>query len=222
MDLDRRAAIHAALGDPARLAVVEELRRSDRSPGELSRLLDLSPSLLAFHLDTLEAAGVVQRIVSSGDRRRRYVQLVPDALDAVGLRPAPPAGPVVFVCTRNSARSQLAAAVWRTERGAATSAGTDPAPEIHPGAVAAARRAGLDLGDAVPRRLIGPVEVDRIVTVCDRAHEELAVPSRHWSIPDPVDEGTDAAFDRALDLIRARIAALTPDTPRSPTPPEET
>lgn len=210
VDIERRAAVHAALGDPARLAVVDELRRSDRSPGELSRLLDIAPSLLAFHLDTLEDAGVVRRIVSSGDRRRRYVQLVTEVLGAIGSPVAAPGGPLVFVCTRNSARSQLAAAVWRTERGAATSAGTDPAAEIHPGAVAAARRAGLDLGSALPRRLDDDIDTGRIVTVCDQAHEHLAVPTWHWSIPDPVDDGSDAAFDRALDLIRARVAALSP------------
>ncbi len=147
MDLHRRAEIHAALGEPARLAVVDELLTSDRSPSELSALLGLSPPLLAFHLDALERAGLIRRTASTGDRRRRYVRLVANALEMIGARPSPPGRPVVFVCTRNSARSQLAAALWRRETGdvAATSAGTDPAEAVHPGAVAAARREGLDL-----------------------------------------------------------------------------
>jgi protein-tyrosine-phosphatase len=211
VQLRRRAEIHAALGDPARLAVVDELLTSDRSPGELSALLGVAPPLLAFHLDALERAGLIRRTVSSGDRRRRYVQLVSEALDAIGARPAAaPAAPMVFVCTRNSARSQLAAALWRRETGdtTATSAGTEPADAVHPGALAAARRVGLDLGDAVPRRLPLEQAPRQLVTVCDRAHEDLRLPSWHWSIPDPVDDGTDEAFDRAVARLRARIVAL--------------
>lgn len=212
MHLERRAEVHAALGDPARLAIVDELLTSDRSPSELSGLLGIRPSLIAFHLDALERAGLVRRVESSGDRRRKYVQLVPESLGFVGSRATAPTQPVLFVCTLNSARSQLSAALWQRELGRpAMSAGTDPAPEVHPGAVAAARRAGLDLGDARPT-LFERGSHHQIVTVCDRAHEDLGTASWHWSIPDPVAIGTDAAFDLALDLIRSRITALTPPT----------
>ena len=97
---------------------------------------------------------------------------------------------MLFVCTANSARSQLAAGLWTATTGApAVSAGTHPAERVHPGAVAAARRAGLDLGDATPTSLH---ELRRrpplTITVCDRAHEELDPEPDwlHWSIPDPV------------------------------------
>ena len=216
VQLERRAEIHAALGDPARLAIVDELAASDRSPSELGAALGLRPPLLAFHLDTLQRAGLIGRIVSSGDRRRKYVQLVTGALDHLGTRPAAPTGPIVFVCTRNSARSQLAAALWHQANGSdSTSAGTEPAEQIHPGAVAAARRAGLELRDTVPRHLDPATPASHIVTVCDQAHEELGLPARHWSIPDPVTDGSDAAFDRALDLIRVRVLALTTGTSTS-------
>lgn len=210
-DPTRRAEIHAALGDPARVAVVDALQSSDRSPKELSDLLDVAPSLLAFHLDALEHAGLIERVVSSGDRRRRYVRLRPDQLGLVTRSVAQLTGPMLFVCTHNSARSQLAAAAWRTDRGGeASSAGTDPASTVHPGAIAAAARAGLDLTDARPRRLDDVPADATLVTVCDLAHEQLSHrPSWHWSIPDPAADGTDAAFDRALDLIRTRISALT-------------
>lgn len=211
VQLERRARIHAALGDPARLAIVDELRVSDRSPSELSISLGMRPPLLAFHLDTLEGAGLIRRVVSSGDRRRRYVQLVPGVLATVGTPATAPSAPMLFVCTHNSARSQLAAVLWRDVHGrTATSAGTHPAAEVHPGAVAAARRVGLDLGDAQPSPLDGAIGRHHLVTVCDRAHEDLRVPAWHWSIPDPVDDGSDAAFDRALQLLRARITDLVP------------
>jgi ArsR family transcriptional regulator, arsenate/arsenite/antimonite-responsive transcriptional repressor / arsenate reductase (thioredoxin) len=217
VQLERRAEIHAALGDPVRLAIVDELATSDRSPSELSAALGLRPPLLAFHLDTLARAGLITRIESSGDRRRKYVQLVAGALDEIGGRPSLPTGPVLFVCTHNSARSQLAAALWRHAIGTdARSAGTEPAERVHPGAVAAARRAGLDLGDAIPRRFDPTATPADIVTVCDRAHEDLGLPARHWSIPDPVADGSDAAFDNALGLIRARIATLVTTPPEAP------
>ncbi|MDZ7732130.1 MAG: hypothetical protein U5R31_02625 [Acidimicrobiia bacterium] len=70
-------------------------------------------NLLAHHLAVLERAGLVRRDTSSGDRRRRYVRLDDRALDGLAPRPSqPPPTRVVFVCTHNSARSQLAAALW--------------------------------------------------------------------------------------------------------------
>lgn len=212
VERDLRAARHAALGDPVRLAIVDELVRSDRSPVELRRLLGIESNLLAHHLDVLERVGVVTRRRSSGDGRRRYVRLERSALDALvpGARLAP--ARAVFVCSRNSARSQLAAALWRSMAGAAAdSAGTHPAERVHPGAVAAAGRAGLDLGDARPRRLsdLGPLP-PLVVTVCDQAHEELpADPSwLHWSVRDPVVAGGRRAFDDTVAELRGRIRTL--------------
>ncbi len=118
----------------------------------------------------------------------------------------------LFVCTENSARSQLAAALWRqVGAGSATSAGTHPARRVAPGAIAAGRRAGLDLGNAHPRGLadIGALP-ELVVTVCDRAHEELDPEADwlHWSVLDPVPVGTKAAFDATVDQLRERIGAL--------------
>ena len=208
-----RAARHAALGDPVRLAIVDELARSDRAPIELRRLVGLESNLVAHHLDVLEAVGMIQRSRSSGDGRRRYVHLRHDAFDDLGPgRPVVPV-PALFVCTANSARSQLAAALWRAITGApADSAGTHPAARVHPGAIAAARRAGLDLAGAIPRTLqdIG-ARPGLVVTVCDRAHEEIEPGDTwlHWSVPDPVADGRPAAFDAALSELSERIRTLT-------------
>lgn len=190
--------------------MVDELTRSDRSPKELAERFDLPGNLLAHHLDVLERAGLVERFVSSGDRRRRYVRLVPGPLHDLGIEDRRLSGRALFVCTRNSARSQLAAALWRrVTGGAASSAGTHPAGAVHPGAVAAAQRAGLDLADAVPRVLTDLDDCDLVVTVCDRAHEELPDGEHlHWSVPDPVPVGTPAAFDAALAEIDHRINSL--------------
>ena len=209
-ELKARAAVHAALGEPARLALVDDLLCSDRSPKELSQRHGLSSNLLAHHLDVVEAAGLIERFVSAGDRRRKYVRLVRSALPTWGA-PLLSARPVLFLCTHNSARSQLASALWAARVGGiADSAGTHPAPRVHRGAVAAARRAGLQLGDALPKMVGRIASTTQVITVCDRAHEELTPAAGwwHWSIPDPVELGTPAAFDAALADLDARITSL--------------
>jgi ArsR family transcriptional regulator, arsenate/arsenite/antimonite-responsive transcriptional repressor / arsenate reductase (thioredoxin) len=212
VNLEVRAARHAALGDPLRLAIVEELARSDRTPSQLRHTFSLESNLLAHHLKVLADCGLVARRASDGDGRRRYVTLDHAALGSLAAPRNPQPGPALFVCTRNSARSQLGAALWSSLTGnRAESAGTEPAEAVHPGAVAAARRAGLDLGAARPRRLPGARRrPPTVVTVCDHAYEALDSPVEwlHWSIPDPVVLGTARAFDRTVERLRARILAL--------------
>lgn len=213
-ELARRAAVHAALGEPVRLAIVDELATSDRSPRELAVRLALATNLLAHHLDVLEAAGVVTRSASAGDGRRKYVRLVHAAVDGLGVRARVPRGEMLFLCTHNSARSQLASALWTARSGRpARSAGTAPAARVHRGAVAAARRAGLSLDGAEPTaldRLDGIPASAQVVTVCDLVHEELdADPAWwHWSIPDPVAGGGASAFDAVVAELDTRIATV--------------
>src|SRR6478735_6360264 len=199
-----------------RLAIVDELVTSDRAPVELRRLFGIESNLLAHHLDVLESVQMINRTKSSGDGRRRYVHLVRDSLD--GLAPGRRMTPqrALFVCTRNSARSQLAAALWRSVTGApADSAGTHPADTVNPGAIAAAKRAGLDIADAAPRALTEIAHLPPfVITVCDRAHEEISPEQDwlHWSIADPVSDGTRQAFDQAVVELRARIVVFAPET----------
>ncbi|WP_371405851.1 helix-turn-helix domain-containing protein [Kribbella sp. NBC_00662] len=218
--LAERARIHAALGDSARLAIVDTLIAGDVAPGELGAALELPTNLVAHHLKVLEDAGLVVRTRSEGDRRRTYVRLQSEALAAVATPAALAAERVVFVCTQNSARSQLAAGIWsRRSHVPAISAGTEPAERVHPRALKTARRHGLDpsgwrtaaLGDVVRRD-------DLLIAVCDNAHEHLPtgqVPRLHWSIPDPAPADTDAAFEAAYAELADRIdrlaPALTPD-----------
>ena len=136
-ELRERARVHAALGEPARLAIVDRLVLGDASPTELAQDLGLPSNLLAHHLKLLEQAGILERSRSEGDRRRTYLRLRANAL--AGLKPAGArsAPRVVFVCTHNSARSQLAAALWAGQSPVpATSAGTHPVARIHPRAAA--------------------------------------------------------------------------------------
>ena len=212
MDIDSRARSHAALGDPIRLVIVDDLVVGDRSPGSLASRHRLGSNLLAHHLGVLEEAGLIARWASSGDGRRRYVRLRHEALPDLGLVGTVPTSPVVFICTHNSARSQLAAALWAKEIGGpVASAGTHPSDRVHPGAVEAGARRGLDLSGAIPRDLDGlDLAGAQVITVCDRAHEDLEpAPSWwHWSVPDPVGDPDPGAFDLALDRLRERITSL--------------
>jgi protein-tyrosine-phosphatase len=212
-DVKSRAAIHAALGEPARLAIVEALRLSDQSPSSLGHWLGIDTNLLAHHLDVLEGVGLIQRIASSGDRRRRYVKLTHHALE--NFFPTEPllVRAILFVCTHNSARSQLAAALWNLKSAVpAESAGTQPSDQVHPLAIAVAARHGIDLSDTVPCSLSQvTTSPGLVVTVCDRAHEELGPtgePRIHWSVPDPAEIGTWEAFEATLQLLNQRINVL--------------
>jgi ArsR family transcriptional regulator, arsenate/arsenite/antimonite-responsive transcriptional repressor / arsenate reductase (thioredoxin) len=218
-NLEDRAAVFAALGEPVRLALVDRLVAGDASPGELAAGVGLGTNLLAHHLRVLEDASIIRRVRSEGDRRRSYVQLRLDqptvwAAAVSGRMPDHlPTGPrVLFVCTANSARSQLAAAIWnQLSPIPATSAGTHPGPRIHPRAIAIAERHGLRIDRNRPNPL-GEIlhDDDLIVAVCDNAHEELAhsLPRLHWSIPDPVPINTNAAFERAYTDINRRVHHL--------------
>jgi protein-tyrosine-phosphatase/DNA-binding HxlR family transcriptional regulator len=219
MDTERpsltvRARIHAALGDPGRLAIVDALAVGDASPGEIAARLNMAPNLVAHHLNVLAGTGLVERSRSEADRRRTYVRLRPHALAALATPPLTPPRRVVFVCTHNSARSQLAAALWtRHSAIPVASAGTRPAPRVHPRAARIAKRKGLRL-DPVGTAHINAVAGagDLIIAVCDHAHESLRADDArlHWSVPDPVPSDTDEAFEAAYADIAARVERLGP------------
>ncbi|MFU8875452.1 helix-turn-helix domain-containing protein [Micromonospora sp. SL4-19] len=213
--LTERARIHAALGDPARLAIVDALTLGDASPGEIAHTLEMPTNLVAHHVKVLTDAGLVVKGRSEGDRRRTYLRLRPETLAALATPRLSGIGRVVFVCTHNSARSQLAAALWKQRtNGAVASAGTKPAVRVHPRAVAVAHRHHLDLDPTGTAHVTDVVRGDDLViAVCDNAHEELAGPVRprlHWSVPDPVRVDTDEAFEAAYADLADRVDRLAP------------
>jgi protein-tyrosine-phosphatase len=129
---------------------------------------------------------------------------------------------VLYLCTGNSARSQIAEAL--TERlgaGAieAQSAGSHPKP-LHPNAVRVMRERGIDIEGRRSKNLTEFVgrRFDYVITLCDRVREVCPeFPDHpemiHWSFPDPAREGnTDQesypAFERTADELEARIPTL--------------
>lgn len=213
MDRQDRAVRHAALSDEKRLLIVDHLVMGDLTVAELGDLSEMRGNLLAHHLDVLEGAGLIERRVSEGDQRRRYVRLRLDHLPTRVGAQLIPAQTVAFVCTHNSARSQFASALWeRTTGSPAPSAGADPASLVNPKAVKIAREFDVDISTATPSPYATlPSDIEVIVSVCDRANEgELPPAARHlhWSIPDPVRVGTVDAFRSAFTDIAERISHL--------------
>ncbi len=132
---------------------------------------------------------------------------------------------VLFLCTGNSCRSQMAEALVNArlgERWAAVSAGTQPAGYVHPLALAALAEIGIEhQGRSKLADEYRDVPFDLVVTVCDSAAEECPVwlgPGRrvHHSFPDPAKAtGTEAEimeeFRRVRDAIAVEITALLTD-----------
>lgn len=205
--LETRATAYAALGEPSRLAIVDLLAHADLAPGELATRLDLPTNLIAHHLQVLQQAGLIARRRSEGDARRSYVARTEVCNQLLGASRRPRPSKVAFVCSQNSARSQLAESYWRTVSNVpVASAGTHPAERVHPRAITVARRHGLDLTGATPK-LVGDVLTgdELLIAVCDRAHEDLHSPL-HWSVPDPAKADTLRAFDIAYDDIASRVS----------------
>jgi arsenate reductase len=126
---------------------------------------------------------------------------------------------VLFLCTHNAARSQMAEGMLRFlsgERFDVVSAGTEPG-EVHPLAIRAMNEVGIDISAAYSKNVQAFVgqDFDYVITVCDRANESCPIfpgdPERiHWSFPDPSavggsDEARMAAFRRVRDELRQRL-----------------
>jgi ArsR family transcriptional regulator, arsenate/arsenite/antimonite-responsive transcriptional repressor / arsenate reductase (thioredoxin) len=233
---------------PLRWELLRELARSDRQVHELTALTGRPQNLVSYHLGQLRSAKLVSARRSSADARDAYYTADLDRLGALlaaagqalhpGLRlapvpdtPSPPTGAaevrVLFLCTGNSSRSQIAEALARSRSGGrieAHSAGSRPRP-LHPCAVQVMAGRGIDLSGHRPKHLdeFAGQHFDYVITVCDKVREICPeFPGQpetvHWSIPDPAAAGDAAAagcpaFERtAADLdtrIKFLVTALT-------------
>jgi protein-tyrosine-phosphatase len=125
---------------------------------------------------------------------------------------------VLFLCTGNSARSQIAEGLLHHIGGSrfqVYSAGTSPRPAVHPMAVRVMAEEGIDIRGQHPKdvRHFEGQRFDYVITVCDRAKESCPVlpgaEMMHWSFPDPADaEGEEAqhrAFHQTLVEMKRRV-----------------
>ena len=127
---------------------------------------------------------------------------------------------ILFLCTGNSCRSQMAEGLVNHQRGDewhAVSAGTHPTGYVHPVAIAALKEIGVDISAARSKSADGfrDVPFDLVVTVCDDAAENCPLwlgqgKRAHLGFPDPAkasgdDEQVMAEFRAVRDAIRARV-----------------
>jgi protein-tyrosine-phosphatase/DNA-binding transcriptional ArsR family regulator len=224
-----------------RWRLLEELVESDRAVWELTELVGEPQSLVSYHLRRLRDGGLVSARRSSADGRDSYysadlvrcqqqLQAAGGALHP-GLRlvPAPPAATprsspqrVLFLCTGNSARSQIAEALLVRMSGGtleAASAGSNPR-SLHPNAVRVLQKRGIDISTNRTKHFseLAARRFDVVITLCDRVREVCPeFPSHprlvHWSIPDPAlaaptDRGSYPAFERTAAELETRIAFL--------------
>ncbi|MBI5283577.1 MAG: ArsR family transcriptional regulator [Chloroflexi bacterium] len=229
-------------GHPLRWQLLSELARSDRQVRELTHIVRKPQSLVSYHLARLRAGQLVSMRRSSADGRDAYYrvdlercrELLAAAGGALhpGLALAPPVGDghasqgrrvrVLFLCTGNSTRSQIAEALLRQlagDRVDAHSAGSHP-KSVHPYAVRVMRERGIDISSkgSKPLSKFARRRFDYVVTLCDRVREVCPEfpggPERiHWSVADPALEGdTDEerylAFQRTAAEIENRVRFL--------------
>jgi ArsR family transcriptional regulator, arsenate/arsenite/antimonite-responsive transcriptional repressor / arsenate reductase (thioredoxin) len=240
-------------GHPVRWLLLSELARSDRQVRELKALLGQPQNLVSYHLGRLRAGGLVAVRRSSADGRDVYYSIdlarCGELLTAAGtaLHPGlrlipPPAGTiraqvrVLFLCSGNSARSQLAQAILEQMADGeitALSAGSNPRP-LHPNAIRVMLEDGIDVSGRQPKHLgvFTGQRFDYVISLCDRLREVCpefpgAAEVIHWSIPDPgAGGGSDAdtypAFRAVAADLRSRIGFLLARISDAPSPPRET
>ena len=245
-------ALFRLAGDPVRWALVRELAQSDRRVRELTAALRLPQSLVSYHLGRLRTAGVVSARRSAADGRDAYYRLdldrcrdlLADAGAALhpalgGAAPLETPAPgrrhrVLFLCTGNSARSQMAEALAEARSGGAfkaSSAGSRPKP-LHASAVRVMAARGIDISANVPKHLetVLAQRFDSVISLCDRVREvcpEFPGEPRtiHWSIADPAAEPVDpadpdAAFEGTAQELETRISFLQRQIGHDPRLPE--
>lgn len=233
------------LAHAVRWSLLCRLARSDLRVQELGDLLALPQNLVSYHLRKLREGRLVTERRSSADERASYYSLDIEQFQvlyqtaASHLHPAlttvsdPPAVQartvplprlrVLFLCTENSARSQMAEALLRhLSQGhvEAYSAGSAPTTAIHPLAKRVMEQSGIDMSGAVPKHfdVFRGQHFDAIVTVCDRVREICPVfpndPERiHWSFSDPAEgigseETHSRAFEQTALQLTTRIRLL--------------
>jgi protein-tyrosine-phosphatase len=222
------------LAHDLRWSLVSALARSDHRVNELVRLLEQPMNLVSYHLKQLRDQHLVTERRSSADGRDVYYSLDLDLLrtryfaTGAALHPAlsigdsansdaaevRPSARILFLCTHNSARSQMAEAILRRLGGkhiAAFSAGSEPS-QVHPEAVRAMTGLDIDISQQQSKHLdtFTDQSFDYIITVCDRVREVCPIfptdPERiHWSFADPAAVEDDAARERAFQQTAQQL-----------------
>lgn len=231
-DRDVPPEIIKLLAHDIRWRLIKVLCMSDYRVHELVNLVNAPLNLVSYHLKKMREDQLVTARRSEADARDTYYSLDLDQLGILyrsagnALHPAiigtpmkvmtkePPAINVLFVCTHNSARSQMAEGLLRdmsAERITVVSAGSHPTV-IHPTAIQVMDEFGINIRAQQAKSLnsVTHIAFDYVITVCDRAREicpsfSSASHQIHWSFPDPTAIADDA---QRLQMFRDIAAHL--------------
>lgn len=224
------------IADETRIAIVRLLAITDLKAGEIMERVGAPQNAVSYHLKQLRTLGLLRDRRSSGDARDVYYSIDIERLYALyaaagdALHPALAVdniadGPasnidqplrVLFLCTHNSARSQLAEAILRCMGGdqvEAFSAGSLPS-ELHPMARELLEEWGIDTAQHVAKpmsQFVGQ-QYTYVITVCDRIRDSCPTfpgdPERiHWSFPDP--SAVKDAGERRQAFVKLRRELCT-------------
>jgi ArsR family transcriptional regulator, arsenate/arsenite/antimonite-responsive transcriptional repressor / arsenate reductase (thioredoxin) len=225
------------LAHDLRWTLLHQLTQSDYRVAELVAQVKQPLNLVSYHLRQLRQAGLVHERRSTADERSFYYSLDLQRLHllylgaASSLHPSlgeaiPPGSRthwhfdgspprLLFLCTSNSSRSQMAEALLgHLSQGQvqAWSAGSHPAQAVHPLAIRTLVRWGIQMSQSVPKSLelfVGQ-SFDRVITLCDRVRERCPTwpdsPLIHWSLPDPsTAEGSEAERQQVFDQLAIQL-----------------
>jgi protein-tyrosine-phosphatase/DNA-binding transcriptional ArsR family regulator len=211
-------------GHPLRWRLLNELAHSDRRVGELCELAGQRQSLVSYHLRQLREGELIAKRRSSADGRDSYYVLdlarcaELHANAGAALHPALAqtataarrTATVLFLCTGNSARSQMAEAIAARHGLIAASAGSHPKP-LHESAIHTMRRRGIEIAANRSKHLdeFTGRRFDYVISLCDRVREACpefpGADAIHWSVPEPHDE---EAFEDTARELETRIGFL--------------
>jgi ArsR family transcriptional regulator, arsenate/arsenite/antimonite-responsive transcriptional repressor / arsenate reductase (thioredoxin) len=230
------------IGHHIRWEILKNLSKSDLKVQELVEALNQPQNLVSYHLQLLNAHGLLRVSRSAADGREIYYSIELENLQrlyrtsGLALHPAllendlstfkviqqkreKPIS-VLFLCTHNSARSQMAEGIIRNMSNGTIkvfSAGTEPSV-VHPLAVRAMESMGIDIKEHTSKDIdqFHQKEFDYVITVCDKAREVCPIfPGKpdqiHWSFPDPAEvKGNETvrfeAFQKTALQLKTRIA----------------
>lgn len=233
------------LAHDLRWRLVEELALTDRRVHELGEKANQAQNLVSYHLAQLRRAGVVRERRSSADARDVYYSLDVDALRfaleqsirivhpglqlvereiSTGSFQQERAARVLFLCTHNSARSQMAEAILRQQGGErvdVASAGSNPR-EVHPLVFRTLAELGVGAEGLRSKDLnvFADHSFDYVITLCDIVREVRSTfpgePEHlHWSLADPIavarsPRTAEAAFRQTAEELMTRTRYLLP------------
>jgi protein-tyrosine-phosphatase/DNA-binding transcriptional ArsR family regulator len=225
------------LAHDLRWRLLHLLTRSDYRVAELVAQVKQPLNLVSYHLRQLRQAGLVHERRSTADERSFYYSLDLQRLHMLYLEASSSLHPslgeaiapesrtqwhfdgspprLLFLCTSNSARSQMAEALMgHLSQGQvqAWSAGSHPASAVHPLAIRALARWGIQMSASVPKslELFMGQPFDRVITLCDRVRERCPTwPDSslvHWSLPDPnMAEGSEAERQQVFEQLAIQL-----------------